>query len=530
MTAFPILTSRFRAAKRQILLIGALTLMGAAIRAAPVVGTSFPLNDGGLFGQMVLDLVNNGLALPHVTAYNASDIPFAYPPLGLYAAAIVSIWVPLVDVLRFVPLFVSILTIPVAWTIYRKLLPNEAMAVIATAAFALMPRSYDWQIAGGGITRSFGFFFALVAISCAISAYRSRDLGWAIASGLALGLAGLSHPQALVFGGVSVGLVSFAGSVGWKRSIVLLFMTLGIAAAIMLPWMALVVSRYGIATFLGAAQTGGDPIEAATLFFTFRYSDGLFEILGAIGAFGLFVSVVNRKWLWVSWAFITILVGSRAGLTYATIPICGAIAWGVFDAFRLLRQGAPSRTEDLFRGLRASALILVLLVVSVADALASPLQQASPLQPLTPEQLSGLDWVATQTAPEARFLVAAGEPWEVDAVSEWFWPITHRRSVATVQGTEWLGPGAFRQAEGRHQWVLNCVVFSQQDCAAEWSRVVERVDYVFLSDGEAAAASGHPCCLQLADRLMAAGGELVYSGEGVRIVSVAPLPPAVGGS
>jgi len=78
--------------------------------------------------------------------------------------------------------------------------------------------------------------------------------------------------------------------------------------------------------------------------------------------------------------------------------------------------------------------------------------------------------------------------------------------------------------------VLNCVVFSQQDCAAEWSRVVERVDYVFLSDGEAAAASGHPCCLQLADRLMAAGGELVYSGEGVRIVSVAPLPPAVGGS
>ncbi len=54
----------------------------------PFVGTDFPLNDGGLFATMIQDLVNNRLLLPASTTYNGLDIPFAYPPLAFYVAAL----------------------------------------------------------------------------------------------------------------------------------------------------------------------------------------------------------------------------------------------------------------------------------------------------------------------------------------------------------------------------------------------------------------------------------------------------------
>ena len=55
-------------------------------------------------------------------------------------------------------------------------------------------------------------------------------------------------------------------------------------------------------------------------------------------------------------------------------------------------------------------------------------------------------------------------------VAEWFPTMTQRRSVATVQGTEWLGSGRFKEQERRHFWLLECVVFSSENCAMEWDR------------------------------------------------------------
>ena len=67
--------------------IAAITVLGALIRLIPVLGADFPLNDGGLFAEMILAIRANGFALPAETHYNAIDLPFAYPPLGLYVAA-----------------------------------------------------------------------------------------------------------------------------------------------------------------------------------------------------------------------------------------------------------------------------------------------------------------------------------------------------------------------------------------------------------------------------------------------------------
>jgi len=299
-----------------------------------------------------------------------------------------------------------------------------------------------------------------------------------------------------------------------------LALALVVAAVVVAPWFLIAFGRYGPATFLGAAQTGGSLYQSAVLFITLRFSGGLVEVLGILGGFGLFVCALNRKWLWIVWSVLAFLLGSRAGLTYATVPVAGAIAWAVADGFRILRMPIAAVFRGKYRPKRAALLAAVLLVAASTDSIASTLDPLSPLRSLSPAQRDGMRWAAEHTTPTARFLVAAGDPWELDAVSEWFWPLTGRRSVATVQGSEWLGPGRFGTAERRHYWLLNCITFTTQDCSAEWNRVVEPVDFVYLTDGQAAAAEGHPCCLQLADRIVAAGGQVVFEEENVRILAM----------
>ena len=70
----------------------------------PLLLVGFPLNDGGMFLVMIRDLRLNGFALPAFTSYNLSNIPFAYPPLGLYAGAILNLLgVRELDILKWLP-------------------------------------------------------------------------------------------------------------------------------------------------------------------------------------------------------------------------------------------------------------------------------------------------------------------------------------------------------------------------------------------------------------------------------------------
>ena len=60
-------------------LVAAALILGSIVRLIPVLGSDFPINDGGLFAAMIDDLVRHGPSLPRVVDYNGGDIPFAYP-------------------------------------------------------------------------------------------------------------------------------------------------------------------------------------------------------------------------------------------------------------------------------------------------------------------------------------------------------------------------------------------------------------------------------------------------------------------
>src|SRR5512140_1332957 len=158
-------------------LAGLSGVIGLLVRLLPALGASFPLNDGGLFYRMILEVQANHFRLPLFTSYNLEHIPFAYPPLGLYAAALLSsgLHANVLDVLRLVPAIVSSLSVPVFYFLARRVLKSGPYTTLAaTVAFALLPRAFEWQIMGGGITRSFGFLFTMLTWHAACDLFETR--------------------------------------------------------------------------------------------------------------------------------------------------------------------------------------------------------------------------------------------------------------------------------------------------------------------------------------------------------------------
>jgi hypothetical protein len=94
------------------LVLGVIFILGAAVRLAPIVSLEYPLNDGGLFAQLVDDLLTNCFRLPEFTTYNQGGIPYAYPPLSFYLAASLVRLLPVSTItgVRLLPAIVSLLT------------------------------------------------------------------------------------------------------------------------------------------------------------------------------------------------------------------------------------------------------------------------------------------------------------------------------------------------------------------------------------------------------------------------------------
>jgi hypothetical protein len=123
------------------------------------------------------------------------------------------------------------------------------------------------------------------------------------------------------------------------------------------------------------------------------------------------------------------------------------------------------------------------------------------LASLTPADRNAMRWMARATPPDSRVLVVSGTPWPSDRWSEWFPVIAGRRSVATVQGTEWLPGHAFARRERASAALVRC---ARRDvtCLTRWSDSTGiAFTHVFVSRAaQAPGESVERCC----DRLLAA--------------------------
>lgn len=454
--------------ERDIFFIALVTILGLAVRLSAPLAANFPLNDGGLFYQMIVDLQNNGFILPATTTYNFADLPFAYPPLAFYLYGLLNLsGIPLLKLMQILPAIVATFTIPAFYFLAKDLLGNKSQALFGAMAFALVPRSFDWLIMGGGVTRSLGFLLAILAIHQAFLLFSTATKRSLILTTVFSGLVVLTHPEATIH--TAIAAIFFYL---WKDRSIKGALRAGLAALgtliISAPWWAVILQHHGTAPFQAAvAAARGNSIDLITRIFAlikFEFTDEPFmQLISVIGLVGLFILLARRKPALPIWFALIALIEPRGGTLYMLLPLAMFVGVAFDQAFLpvLKPQEGNSNTRawNFFIG------FFVFYGLISASITASNINRQLTL---TSDDLNAFAWAKANTSSESRFvLLTQGLPLN-DSASEWFPVLAERPSLATLFGYEWEKDVPFGIRVQEYEELQKCAA-KDKACLDAWS-------------------------------------------------------------
>lgn len=478
----------------------ALTLafvLGVFVRLFPVLTADFPLNDGGLFFTMSEDLQRSGYVLPEYTTYNHSQLPFAYSPLAFYITAAVGDLTAseLVTIVRILPAVLSSLTLGAFFLLARELLSSEQQVLIATFAFAFIPRSFEWLIMGGGLTRALGMLCFLLTVWRVVLLYRSDSKRYIPEVALWGGLVILSHPGMAWLTVFSCGvLFVFLGRN--RRAFVHSLLVMGGVAFLVFAWVLAVVEKHSFSVFVSALHTSSFfPYWIATLFNAISLSgEPVVQILLIIGYLGLVECIVQKQYLIPTWLLFVMLLSPRSAPTDASFLLALLIAVGVdrillpsLEVLRSKIDGGSANPASLARSSYAALTVLFVYAFSTASISWMPeLHPGTALRPISEADQRAMYWIAQAEnetiLPESRFLVlTSADFWQTDAVLEWFPSLARHKSITTVQGHEWLPENQFAHLQTHYNLSRSCIP-KGLSCLEEWARSNEfEFTHIYIS-------------------------------------------------
>ena len=446
-----------------------------AFRLRPTLRADFPLNDGGLFYQMSVDLQANGYALPAFTSYNGGDIPFTYPPLSFYVAAAVSELpgVELIDVYRLLPAAVAAI-IPVGvYLLMKELLGSTGLAATTSLIYLTLPGGFEWLIMGGGMTRSFGAALLVLTTWQVVLMYRRRSLRHAAVAGVLAGLTMLTHVGFSLSSLLSCAvLFLYAGRS--RFGVAASTVTVSVASLTALPWLIPVLMEHGVEPFLSASATSyRSPSATITALLFWLGSEPFVTYGAALGVVGLFLAVARGWWVLLVWTLTVSVLEPRQGIQIALIPLSAGAALTLHVVTEQFREGHKAKL----------ALLGYLAFVFVLTANAYPMLATTRLDAVPAADRRAMAAIAESDEVGGRFLVVSGaQRWGNDAVAEWFPVLAEAESVGTIQGREWLPgfvergvmPGEINEC---YTQSLDCL----EDASERWSLDYE---YLYLTGGE----------------------------------------------
>lgn len=447
--------------------------IGLLVRLPAALQSAYPLNDGGLFYRMILELQANGFRLPLYTTYNSSQIPFAYPPLGLYAGALLAspLHADVLDILRLVPPVVSALCIPAFYFLAKRMLPAAQPVILAsTMAFALAPRAYEWQIMGGGITRAFGLLFVLLALRSAHALFTESNPKHILETGVFAGLTLLSHPEA-AFQGALAAILFYLALDRSRRGAWYAALAGAIAIVVAAPWWTIVLSRYGAQPFIAAfaAARGGTAVDfPARFFLTFQFSftqERFLPFIAILGLVGLFAELARGRWLLPLWATLPLFVEPRSAPQYMVIPLAMLAGIGLLEVILPALRGLPGMEKATSS--RVSGWLLIYLAAYLVLGAYLTSSDIAKQVTLKPSDGQAFAWVRGSTPADSRFILltranALADPWV-----EWFPALTQRKSLDTVFGSEWLLDTPFSTRIQQYNDLQACLD-RDESCLQSW--------------------------------------------------------------
>ena len=497
-----------------VVVLAWIVFLGVTVRLPAVLSNNFPVNDGGMFLQAVAELKNAHFILPQYIHYNGLQIPYAYPPLGFYVAGLISTLThqSILTMLRFIPITFSIATIVAFILFAQSVLKNRATVVASTLAFALVPSSHIWEIMGGGLTRSIGFFFAVLAIRQIYLLFTERSRNRLILTIVFSSLVCISHLEMVLFVTLSaLVMLLFHGRTRENlRDAVLV--AVGVAGMTS-PWWIVVFQRFGLQPFLSAGNTGERvPSNYLGIFFTFNWgAERAFPIFGALAALGAVYCITRQQYFLLTWVGINLLVDPRKFETEAMIPLSMIVGICAVDLVLPLMTHSRDLLVEAFgsssktfttplvtpsKWIAPTIIGMIVLYGWCASMISTSVEDIS----LSPQERQAMEWVRTSTDFNSRFVVISGDAWARDRTSEWFPALASRISVATVQGTEWLPSNAFYRKQASYQALQKCSN-EAPPCITTWATVGHiTYDYIYLARRDrmdVSIGSQGRCCFAL---------------------------------
>ena len=461
-------------------------VFGAIVRFAPTVLAHSIINDGGMFFAMIEDLKASSLRLPLYTSYNQLSIPFAYPPLSLYVGALLSsAGIPTGEILRWLPAAVSSLSILAFQWMTVQITGSKPKASLATVAYALMPRSFSWYVMGGGLSRSFGILFLLLACGAAWRLFTKP--GWrGIALTAAFGAgAVLSHPETGLHTLATCTLIWFIRGRNARSLRDAALVALGVIL-LASPWWANLLAQHGFAPFQSALAAGGHSGLFWTPLVTMDFADERFAtLLTTLGLIGLAVQCIRRDWFLPIWLVVPFLVEPRSAVAIAALPLAILAGIGLSD-FVLpkiaslgsnAQSAAADWTEYMPRSRAARLVAGYVLLSAFVGAFAYDLSLATYVVPAPGRE--AMRWIEASTPANSRFLVLTGitSPFSDPSV-EWFPAIARRTAENTVQGREWTLGSKFTPFVSSLSELQACLN-STPGCLSAWASA-QQVDYDYV--------------------------------------------------
>jgi hypothetical protein len=461
-------------------------IFGIGVRIFPLLRNNFPLVDGGMFYNMILDLQANHYRLPAYTTYNLLQIPYGYPPLAFYFTGLINslTHLPLLELIRWMPFVGNLLVLPVVYVFARQLLRSSPSAALVTFIYAMMPNTYWWQITGGGLTRSLGAFFGFLTVYCALRMFQEKRTAWLLGTLAAGTLVILSHPewalQAAV-GAALMGLFWGRNRTGLLHALLVLLGTIILTS----PWWLTVMLQHGAGTFLNASQSTDSRLLFLTPLLTLSFTSENVAFLSVFAVIGIFLALARHEYFLPVWVLAGLFVDPRGGVPFTLLPFSILAAGVVTDLaapyFLRLRGREGDEWWQALELPLGKAFIGFLIIFCLANAYT--VSNTISFHALTTQERLALTWAATETDSRDNFLVLSGETNPLhSALLEWFPALTGRHNLTTVQGSEWLS--------GKQHYQVRLKLFSQAqnclyagtDCLSGLVKAYgEPIDFIVLS-------------------------------------------------
>ncbi|MCB9111048.1 MAG: glycosyltransferase family 39 protein [Anaerolineales bacterium] len=461
------------------LLLFTALLFGVIVRFYPGLTNGFPLNDGGMFYTMAQDLRANHFALPELTTYNQSGIPFAYPPFGFYIAALLSALTPESNlwVFLYVPALINSLSILAFYLFAKELTGSRPIAATVTLFFALTPLYFVWQVMGGGMTRAFGFLFMLLMMWQGLQLFRNYNLKHLLLSILFGAISVMSHPQAALQA-VVIGVLLFLFYGRSKRGLLSAFL-FGLGVAVLTsPWWLTVLTHHGITPFLSAGQTSPRQLDAYLELFSLNSLDDFLVLplmlLAFVGLFSDGLPKLDKAFL-VTWGVLAVLLdprGAAGTVVLAFLPMAG---YGLVKLSAWIQRMGSEQAEAVLSSRVSLSLTGLLVFFLLFGSIILDFQLVN--SSLKAEDLDMIAWVEANVPNGKTFLLATGREYSMsDPMQEWFPSLTGDQSLTTMQGLEWtLNDGFFT-------WYEQVSLFqtcADVDCVQTWAER-NNVNYDYL--------------------------------------------------